>query len=323
MVELSIIIPVYNVEAYLNDCFDSLLNQSYRNFEIIVVDDGSTDNSLEICDHYAQRDNRICVVHKVNGGVSSARNVALGLAKGKYLTFVDPDDFVDSETYKWNMEYLNTHCDIDVLQFPYCDYYSATRIENHIIPSMVIVGKHDLVKNWWSGALISFSIWNKIFKRHIFENVTFKEGHVSEDTQLIPTFCDRVSSLYISQNGMYFYRQRQSSYTSHYSFSKHIDLFDAHYSIYGMFSLYPDLYNEKVIAFTRMFRRLIIAKRENPESDIKTQIQLLTNSFPSWKELIKSKGTEKRFLGTAKLLGVKCFLNLDIMWLNYKNDNIV
>lgn len=317
MIELSIIIPVYNVDQYLRDCFGSLLNQDFRNIELIVVDDGSTDSSLNICNEYAVKDKRVVVVHKENGGVSSARNMALKLVRGKYITFVDPDDFIASDSYLENINYLQTHPDVDCVQFPYCHYYSSTNIDYHYLDAMLIEGKHDLFKNWWAGSIISFSLCHKIFRRKIFYDINFKEGHVSEDTLLIPRLCSLISSLYISPRGMYYYRQRINSYTYHYSFTKHIDMFNAHYEIYGMFALFPDLYCEKVIAFTRMLRRLITAKSENIDTDVTVQIKLLSRAFPSWLEICKSHGTEKMFLFVAKILGLSSFLSLETAWLNY------
>ena len=106
---LSIIIPVYNVKPYLDRCVQSVLAQSYSNMELILIDDGSTDGSSLLCDKWAAKDSRIIVIHKENGGVSSARNAGLEMYKGEYLTFIDPDDFLSANTYGMNMEYLLEH----------------------------------------------------------------------------------------------------------------------------------------------------------------------------------------------------------------------
>lgn len=97
---ISIIVPVYNVEQYLDDCLISIINQTYKNLEIILIDDGSTDKSGKICDEYAKKDSRIIVIHKENGGVSSARNAGLRIAKGAYIGFVDPDDWIAEDMYE-------------------------------------------------------------------------------------------------------------------------------------------------------------------------------------------------------------------------------
>lgn len=94
---ISIIVPVYNVDTFLKKCVDSILSQSYKNFELILVDDGSTDNSGNICDYYASIDKRVRVIHKINGGVGAARNTGMSIAKGKYITFIDSDDYVEPE----------------------------------------------------------------------------------------------------------------------------------------------------------------------------------------------------------------------------------
>ena len=100
MGKVSIIVPIYNVEKYLSKCIESILSQTYKNIEIILVDDGSPDNSPQICDEYAKKDDRIIVIHKANGGVSSARNAGIDIATGKYIGFVDPDDYIENNMYE-------------------------------------------------------------------------------------------------------------------------------------------------------------------------------------------------------------------------------
>lgn len=97
---ISVIVPIYNTEKYLAKCLDSLINQTFQRLEIILIDDGSTDNSGQICDEYAVKDDRIKVIHKTNGGVSSARNAGLDVVTGSYIAFVDPDDYIDSDMYE-------------------------------------------------------------------------------------------------------------------------------------------------------------------------------------------------------------------------------
>lgn len=318
-IELSIIIPVYNVETYLDRCLQSLLIQNNQSYEIILIDDGSTDQSGIICDKYAQNDDRIMVIHQPNQGVSAARNAGLKKYRGRYLTFIDPDDFIAPNTYTPNMLLLKQNSDIDILQYPICRYYSSTKNDVTILPPQKISGKADIFLNWWAGFPLHFSNCNKIFKKEIFDGITFMEGHVSEDTSLIIDFYKRANTIYISNQGRYFYQVREDSYTYSYSFGKHMDLFNAHYKIYQEFHKYPQFISEKVIAFTRMYRRLIQAKQENPHENISPAHELLKNSFPTYSEILYSKNTEKLWLFLAKLIGCEQFTNLFIMYLNYKD----
>ena len=317
--EISIIMPVYNVKTYLDRSVRSILTQSYGDFELIIVDDGSTDGSSEMVDGYALEDERVVVIHQQNGGVSVARNAALQVFKGRYVTFVDPDDFLSKETLEVHFEYLEKHPDVDILQYPYCNYID----DNHPVDvvlhnSATYSGCEEIFKAWWSGTPIEYTLCDKIFRRAMWNGVTFNVGHISEDTGLAATFCQRAKKVYISEKGMYYYqRNRADSYTYHYSFDKHIDLFNAHYTIYQLFEKYPTMTTEKVLAFTRLFRRLIQAKQECPQADVHIQQQQLIHIFPLFSEISRSESTEKVWLYAAKILGVKCFMKLFLLYLKW------
>ena len=184
---LSIITPVYNVESYLDRCLQSILSQSFCDFELILIDDGSTDKSASICVEWAAKDDRVLVIHQTNRGVSAARNAGLEVIKGKYLTFVDPDDFIAPDTYSANMDYLINHQDVDILQYPYCDFVNDNEIIKYHKPSSILLTDAEQVfRNWWSGSPLEYVIWNKIYKRYLWEGVRFNVGHISEDTCLVP-----------------------------------------------------------------------------------------------------------------------------------------
>lgn len=315
---LSVITPVYNVESYLDRCVESILSQSYRNIELILVDDGSTDGSSLLCDKWKDKDERVIVIHKKNGGVSSARNAGLEIFKGDYLTFVDPDDFLAPETYRANLDYLQHHTEVDILQYPYCNYYGEEEKEEYHRPSSAMFQDTELIfKNWWAGSPIEYVIWNKIYKRGLWDGVTFREGHISEDTYLVPIFVKRTKNVYISDKGLYYYqRDRKNSYTfGEYDFGKNMDLFYAHVAIYECFSRFPNLITEKVLAFTRIYRRLITAKQADPSSDINVPLKLIKQNFPSWIEIVKSHSTEKLWLLVAKILDGRLFVNLFLRYL--------
>lgn len=283
-----------------------------------MIDDGSTDKSSSMCDEWALKDFRIKVVHKENGGVSSARNVGLKMAKGAYITFVDPDDFVSVETYAKNMDYLINHQNVDILQYPYCNYYREDEITDYHRPySVLLIGSEQIFRNWWSGTPLEFTACNKIYKRCLWEKVRFNIGHVSEDTLLVSVFSISAKAVYISEQGMYYYqRNRKNSYTyGNYSFDKHMDLFYAHVAIYNCFKQFPDMLTEKVLAFTRLYRRLITAKQTDMSADISAPQKIIVEIFPTWYEILTSHHTEKLWLSLAKILGVNHFMKFFLIYL--------
>lgn len=319
--ELSIVIPVYNVEKYLNRCLDSIINQPYQEFEVILVDDGSTDRSGEILDEYANKDDRFIVIHQANGGVSAARNAALKKACGTYLTFVDPDDYIDERTYIDNMTFLMEHLDVDVVQYPYTEFVEEGKpltVKSLYTPRL-IEGKKDIFASWWAGSPLQYVLWNKIYKRSLWQNLEFVVGHISEDTRMIVPLCKRSSKVYLSDKGMYLYRRdRVGSYTHKESFAKHIDLFDAHCLIFKVFENYPELTKEKVMAFTRLFRRVIQAKFENPQENINKQLFIVNQLFPTYKEILQSNSKDANWLIASKTLGPRLFTILFISYLKLR-----
>lgn len=315
---LSIITPVFNVRPYLERCVHSILTQSYNEIELILIDDGSTDGSSVLCDEWAGKDSRIVVIHNENGGASSARNVGLEIAKGDYLTFVDADDFIAPDTYQVNMSYLLDHQEVDIIQFPYCNYVNDDEILDYHTPSAsLLVGEEQIFRNWWSGSPLEYVCWNKIYKRHIWKDVRFWVGHTSEDTRLVSDFVKKAKYIYISENGLYYYqRLRIDSYTYEYDFAKHLDLFYAHAAIYECFQLFPNMVTEKVLAFTRLYRRLVTAKQNGMHENIRVPQELITKFFPTWYEILFSRQTEKVWLLIAKTLGPNLFIKLFLRYLN-------
>lgn len=161
---ISVIVPVYNAEKYLPKCLDSILAQTYKKLEIILVDDGSTDNSGKICDEYALKDSRIKIIHKQNGGVSSARNVALSVAKGEYIGFVDSDDYIDKDMYEYLLE-LISYSNADIAR---CYVYEfPPRISN----TEVMMPKEAFEKSYPYVYLV-----NMLFSRICIENIFFDES---------------------------------------------------------------------------------------------------------------------------------------------------
>lgn len=313
---LSIIVPVYNVAPYLEECLDSVLAQTFLDYEVLLVDDGSTDESGEICDRYATTDPRFRVIHKTNGGVSSARNAALDICRGKYLTMLDPDDTVAPDTYE-NTYYLEKHPEIGILQFPYVNCYENGRQEMLKVPARLICGKEQILWNWWEGNIVHFAHLNKIFRRQIFENLHYRTGHVSEDTYLTADFVERAEAIYISEQGRYFYRIRTGSLTSSYTFEKHIDLFEAHLRTYELIHIFPFLRTVRVRAFTRLFRRLISAQLSAPGTDLRPYFHRLRPYIPRWRDIFLQPTF---WMISVKILGLSRFTKLFCFYLRHKGN---
>lgn len=186
---LSVIVPVYNVEKYLNKCIESIVNQTYKNLEIILVDDGSPDNCHLICDDWAQRDGRIKVIHKKNAGVSSARNAGLDEARGSFIGFVDGDDIIYEDFYETLLaEAIKNDADISACAFSYLnDSYGKYKESECYIKSKKLYDSQELLNEYFDsckGEWVSFC--NKIIKASLFDGLRFPKGRVFEDWTLAP-----------------------------------------------------------------------------------------------------------------------------------------
>lgn len=211
---LSIIVPIYNSKKYLEECIDSILQQSYKDFELILVDDGSSDGSGELCDEYAKKDSRILVIHKENKGQSSARNVGIDMAKGEYITFVDSDDTIEENTYLLNINLLDSMPDVYIIQFPCINKYGSKHPEPKYKHNILLTGSEILYQAWLQKKVISNYVWNKIFRRHIFQHKRFREGMYYEDRYLMSEILEDIDSIYLSDVGLYFYYEREGQVTS-------------------------------------------------------------------------------------------------------------
>lgn len=223
MVKFSIIIPIYNVERYLETCVNSVLTQTYSDYEVILVDDGSPDRCGELCDHYAESDSRVKVVHKVNGGLSSARNAGLDIAMGEYVIFVDSDDYWDDNMALEHIQKNLAESNADLLVFPAKRFYED---ENRFTNILNLEVERDKVRNeninHAVGYLLQNNIyraaaWNKVVKKSIVDvhNMRFKVGYLSEDMDWCGDLLLYCSKFDFYENSFYVYRQqRKGSITS-------------------------------------------------------------------------------------------------------------
>ena len=190
---LSVIVPVYKVEPFLKRCVDSIIHQTYKNLEIILVDDGSPDNCGAICDEYANKDDRIKVIHKENGGQSSARNVGIAIAKGDYIAFVDSDDWIDSDMYE-TLIGLAEKYDADIAEGSY-RFYRPWKVENKVLDGdntgeVRIYSNIEALNTLYFGPQmfggLAIMVWTKIYRTSLLRNLRFVEGYILEDVEFTP-----------------------------------------------------------------------------------------------------------------------------------------
>lgn len=179
--KISVIVPVYNIQDYIRQCIESVLCQTYTSLELILVDDGSTDNSGKICEEYAQRDSRVVIIHKTNGGQSSARNMGIDIARGEWLSFVDGDDWIEPEMYQKMLSVVRPQDDIVCCS--HYDVYGSGKYPAAEPDSMITRYTNNQIFNelFGSNHMIRFEAWNKLFRRTVVNNIRFKEGQLYEE----------------------------------------------------------------------------------------------------------------------------------------------
>lgn len=202
---VSIIVPVYNIAQYLERCVNSIIHQSYKNIEIILVDDGSTDNSGQICDSFKEKDNRVRVIHKINGGLSSARNAGLDIIKGEYIGFVDGDDFIDTYMYEELVKaILDNDADIVQTGFKHTDENGNIKDER-IFKEATYDNLDEMFYQRFEEKNIHVGVWTKLYKSEIFRNVRFFEGYVFEDYAVMPGLLNECKKFVVISGAFYNY----------------------------------------------------------------------------------------------------------------------
>lgn len=214
--KISVIVPVYNTEDYLDDCISSIVNQTYRNLEIILIDDCSTDSSAQICDNWARKDDRIQVIHKMKGGLSEARNYGLNICTGELIAFVDSDDWIDPKMY---MEMLSA------MEASGADICACGRVyEGSGVRKPVVAfdGTPEMaLKMLFSYPSFPVDVWNKLYKKKIWEGVRFPSKKNYEDVFVACRLIDNAKLIKQISNEFYHYRIRSGSITrSGFSVSK-------------------------------------------------------------------------------------------------------
>ncbi len=207
---ISIVIPVYKVEKYLEKCIESVLKQTYTNLQIILVDDGSPDNCGKICDEYAKRDSRIDVIHKVNGGLSEARNVGISKAKGRYIGFVDSDDYIKENMYEILLNLIKEYnADASI-----CNLYDVIEGKEYIRNKNNGIQEYsrlDILKEVLLDKNIQSYAWNKLYKKELFDEVKYPIGKKYEDIGTTFYIFEKCNKIVVTSEPEYYYLKRSDS----------------------------------------------------------------------------------------------------------------
>ena len=260
--KLSIIVPIYNVEKYLKECIDSLINQTYLNLEIILVDDGSTDSSGKIADEYKKIDNRIKVIHKTNGGLADARNKGLDVATGKYIAFVDSDDWIALNTYEYSIDMMEKYnSDMFVFRAISCYNDKTHEVKN---PNKYEIIKNKDIFDYWE--IIGRGVCDKVFIREYWNDIRFPFGKTSEDIFVIYKLMAKAKVTILTSNIYYYYRQRIGSISK--SRNIRIDSHEAYVNAREFIkNNYPNSYNKfmknYVINCMGLYNSIILHDKNN------------------------------------------------------------
>lgn len=237
--KISVIVPVYNVEQYLGRCVDSILEQTYQNLEVLLVDDGSPDSCGDICDKYAKEDSRVRVLHKENGGLSDARNAGIELATGTYVAFIDSDDWIEPQMMEVLYTTLLCH-DADIAECSYRNLYADMDMEETACTGDVTVGDNifalEAMLDWH---YFKPNAWNKLYKKSVIGSIRYPKGRIHEDEFTTYKFFYQAKKLAYIDFSFYNYdRRRPNSITGEkfseanldacWAFRERVDFFEAH-----------------------------------------------------------------------------------------------
>lgn len=277
---ISIIVPVYNIGKYLNKCVTSIVNQTYKKLEIILIDDGSTDNSGKICDEWKEKDNRIKVIHKENGGPSKARNYGIEVATGNYLFFVDGDDYIELDI----VEKLYKNLIKSNSRISACGHFLETYSDKLIrfANNNFVVNSEEALKRLFTGDDLFVVIWGKLYKKELFDTIKFPVGKINEDSATLYKLFDKTDKIshinkagyyYVQRNGSISHRKFTQEYLSNVEYKEEILKF--------VERKYPDLIEDAEKYFIKPLNGFIITcKKEKMRKEYLLMKSKLKEYFP-------------------------------------------
>ena len=219
---ISVIIPVYKVEKYLEKCIESIIKQTYTNLQIILVDDGSPDNCGKICDEYAKKDSRIEVIHKINGGLSDARNVGINRANGRYIGFVDSDDYIKEDMYEKLINLIKEYnADVSI-----CNLYDVIDGKEYVRNKDNGIHEYsriDILKEILLDKNIQSYAWNKLYKKELFDEIKYPIGKKYEDIGTTFYLFEKCNKIVVTSEPEYYYLNRADSLVNNVTESTILD----------------------------------------------------------------------------------------------------
>ena len=278
MKKISVIVPVYNVEKYLDKCLTSLIKQTYKNFEIIVINDGSIDNSLAICNKYANKYDNVKVYDYKNAGVAHARNVGIKKATGDYLLFVDSDDYIDEKLLENLNEFLKKN-DCDIVCFDMYKVVNNVNTYYHTSNSLV----KDNIKRYIIG---DSGPCNKLIKKKLFNNLKFMEKIYYEDLATMPILVLYTNKIEFLEEPLYYYVQRDNSIMHQKKFSE--KLLDIFTSLDNVYEVYDGNYKDEIeyLYITHLLRSasMRFLEYDDTKEYLKEINDIIRTRFPNWKK---------------------------------------
>ncbi len=308
--KISIIVPIYNSEKTLIKCLDSILDQTFQDFELILINDNSSDNSLKICEEYTKKDKRIKIInHKKNFGVSAARNSGLDIAFGEYVGFVDSDDYVEQKMYEILYKNITSDDNIDI---SVCNINNLNNKKTKNINKNIILDSEICMKYLFSGELLSLYMVNKLYRKKLFDNIRFPIGKIFEDTIITPQIFHHAHKIVYTSQKLYNYVKNPESITSNMNKDNYKNIIES-----GEFILnfakkyYPKYINEAYYryfwSYIHVFNNMIISNiYKNDDADyLKVKNKLRKNII----NIVKNNcfSTKKRLSLVVGLISKKIY----------------
>lgn len=238
---ISVIVPVYRVEKYIRKCIESILSQSFKNFELILIDDGTTDNSGRICDEYGKLNNNIIVIHKENGGLSDARNAGIKIARGQFITFIDSDDYI-------SLDYLKILYDVqrktnaDIVQALYTRKMKFASQDEEIVEFT----SQEAIKELLTWGMIEVYAWAKLYKRSLFEDIEYPIGYINEDAFTTYKLIANANKVCVIKKEIYYYRITPDSIMNQHFNKKRFQILEVFDNMANFFCCRGMSYNDEL-----------------------------------------------------------------------------